>query len=112
MQWKPKKWYSDLEAKFNSAWACVAQGSKKSGTAYLGGRCVKSSGSSGGGTSGLGVFIWVLCSMLFSLAIGGGLLWLQQAGLLTWDSIRNRFSRNHGALDEGLYHELSMDTGF
>ncbi len=76
-----------------------------------GGTCVKGS-ISGGGTSGAGVFLWVLCSMLFTLTVGGALLWLQQAGYLTWDNIRNRFSRSHGALDEGLYHELSMDTGF
>lgn len=90
--------------------ACLVglQGAVKVGNTYVGGTCVKSSA----GTSGVGVFIWVLCSMTFALAIGSVLLWLQQAGYLTWDLIRSRFSRNNNALDEGLYHELSMDTGF
>lgn len=84
------------------------QGATKVGNTYVGGICVRSSG----GTSRLGVFIWVLCSTMFALAIGGTLLWLCQAGYLTWDHIRHKFLRNNNALDEGLYHELSMDTGF
>lgn len=60
----------------------------------------------------MGVFTWVLCSVIVALATSGALLWLQQAGYLTWDYIQNKFSRKNSALDEGLYHELSMDTGF
>lgn len=89
----------------------VLQGSKKVGNRYVGGSCVKSSGSRSG-TSSVGVFLWVLCSILFTLTLGGAALWLQQAGFLTWDNIRSRFFRSRGALDESLYHELSMDTGF
>ena len=87
---------------------CGLQGARKVGSTTVGGTCVRGAG----GTSGLGVFIWILCSVTFALATAGALLWLQQAGYLNWDYIRNRFSRRNGALDEGLYHELSMDTGF
>lgn len=84
------------------------QGARKVGNTYVGGTCVRSSG----GTSGVAVFLWVLCFTISALAVGGTLLWLQQAGYLTWDYIQKRFSRNNNALDAGLYHELSMDTGF
>ena len=84
------------------------QGATKIGNTYVGGECVRSHG----GTSGVGVFLWVTCSMLFALTVGGALLWLHQAGYLTWDRIQYTFSRNRNGLDEGLYHELSMDTGF
>ena len=84
------------------------QGAKKVGSTYIGGTCVRNYG----GTSGVGVFIWVLCSMIFALTVGGALLWLQQAGYLTWDKIRSKLSRSNNSLNEGLYHELSMDTGF
>lgn len=89
------------------------QGAKQSGSRSVGGFCVKSGpGGTRSGTSRLGVFVWVLCSILFTVTAGGALLWLNQAGFLTWDNIRSRFRRGNGALDEGLYHELSMDTGF
>ena len=87
------------------------QGAQKSSGRLVGGTCVKSSGTRTG-TSGLGVFLWVLCTILFTVSIGAALLWLQQAGLLSWDYIRSRFRRSGNALDESLYHELSMDTGF
>ena len=89
------------------------QGSQKVGDKYVGGTCVKSSGGKSG-TSAVGVFLWVLCSILLTFTVGGALLWLQQAGFLsmTWENIRNRITRGRGALDESLYHELSMDTGF
>ncbi|KAL3154641.1 hypothetical protein ABBQ32_014088 [Trebouxia sp. C0010 RCD-2024] len=86
----------------------AVKGARKVGSTTVGGTCVRGAG----GTSGLGVFIWILCSVLFALAIAGALLWLQQAGYLTWEYIRNKFLRKSSALDEGLYHELSMDTGF
>lgn len=89
---------------------CSLQGAKKVGNTYVGGRCVKY-----GGASGVGVFLWVLFSILTTVAAGGAFLWLQQAGYLTeltWDNLKKKVTRSDNALNEGLYHELSMDTGF
>ena len=98
-------WHTKFE---DVQWSACLQGAERQDEAYVGGTCVQHYG----GTSGVGVLIWVLCSMIFALTAGGALLWLQQAGYLTWDKIRSKFSRRDNALNEGLYHELSMDTGF
>lgn len=90
---------------------CWLQAARKVNDMYVGGRCVKNAG----GVSGLGVFLWVLCSTLTTVAAGAAVLWLQQAGFLTeltWDNLKRKVTRSDNALNEGLYHELSMDTGF
>lgn len=89
----------------------IMQGAKKVGNTYVGGHCVKNYG----GVSGLGVFAWVLCSMVTTVAAGGAFVWLQQAGYLTdltWENLKSKVTRSDNSLNEGLYHELSMDTGF
>ncbi|DBB04188.1 hypothetical protein WJX77_010421 [Trebouxia sp. C0004] len=105
--------YTDSNTQVACDEGYTIQGSQQVGDKYVGGTCVKSSGGKSG-TSAVGVFLWVLCSILLSFTVGGALLWLQQAGFLsmTWENIRNRITRGRGALDESLYHELSMDTGF
>lgn len=91
--------------------AFILQGARKVGSTYVGGQCVKSHG----GVSGLGVFLWVLSSIFMTVAVGTALVWLQQAGYLTdltWDNLKRKLTRTDNSLNEGLYHELSMDTGF
>jgi hypothetical protein len=63
----------------------------------VGGRCVRAKR----GTPGWGVFLWVFFTLPVGAILGLALQWYYE----------NRIRRG-GPLAEGLYHELSMDTGF
>jgi hypothetical protein len=66
-------------------------------SAMIGGECVRVRK----GTPGWGVFLWVFFSLLIGAVGGMAVYWYYE----------NKYRRG-GSLSEGLYHELSMDTGF
>ncbi|KAK9824143.1 hypothetical protein WJX72_008089 [[Myrmecia] bisecta] len=87
---------SQMAVACNDGYALVDARKLQGSDVYVAGRCVHAKR----GTPGWGVFLWIFFSLLTGAAGGIGALWWHE----------HRYKRS--GLNDSLYHELSMDTGF
>jgi hypothetical protein len=63
--------------------------------------------------AGWAVALWVLLSLFCGAVVGCSLLWAHESGALSnLVEYLSRRRKGDGTLNQSLYHELSMDTGF